>query len=132
MSKRTNGGGFDHVSDGESLDGLIFGCTSRAVGASDGFDVAAAFLVTSAEVRMLEVVLVLQEGLFAYLDARFLTMIVEEDLVTSVNYTEVKIFVGAWDDQEAIWCCFNCADKLQVAVSKMCGKCARKLCRESC
>jgi hypothetical protein len=47
--KRTNGGGFNHVSDGESLDSLILGCASRAVGASNGFDVTTAFLVPPAK-----------------------------------------------------------------------------------
>jgi len=43
----TNSGRFDHVSDGESLDSLVLGCASGAVGASDWFDVATAFLVAS-------------------------------------------------------------------------------------
>jgi len=45
--RRTDGGGLDHVSDGESLDCLVLGCASRAVGAADGLDVAAALLVTT-------------------------------------------------------------------------------------
>lgn len=45
---RTDGGGLDHVADGESLDCLILGRASRAVGAADGLDVAAALLVTTA------------------------------------------------------------------------------------
>jgi len=49
----TNGGGFHHVTDGESLDGLIFGCASRAVGAADGLDVAAALLVTAVVLSLL-------------------------------------------------------------------------------
>lgn len=44
----TNSGGFDHVSDCESLDCLVLGCASGAVGASDGLDVAAAILVPPA------------------------------------------------------------------------------------
>jgi len=43
----TDGGRLDHVSDGESLDGLVLRCASRAVRASDWLDVAAAFLVSS-------------------------------------------------------------------------------------
>jgi hypothetical protein len=45
---RTDGGGLDHVADGESLDCLILGSASRAVGAADGLDVAATLLVTAA------------------------------------------------------------------------------------
>lgn len=44
---RTDGGGLDHVADGESLDRLVLGCASRAVGAPDGLDVAAALLVAA-------------------------------------------------------------------------------------
>jgi len=44
----TDGGGLDHVADGEPLDGLVLGGAARAVGASDRLDVAAALLVTSA------------------------------------------------------------------------------------
>lgn len=36
-----------HVSNGESLYRLVLGSASRAVGASDGLDMATAFLVTS-------------------------------------------------------------------------------------
>ena len=50
--RRTDGGGLDHVADGESLDCLVLGGASRAVGAADGLDVAAALLVTTA-VRLL-------------------------------------------------------------------------------
>jgi hypothetical protein len=39
---RTDGCRLDHVADGEPLDGLILGGASRAVGAPDGLDVAAA------------------------------------------------------------------------------------------
>lgn len=46
--RRTDSGGLDHVADGESLDGLVLGSASRAVGASDGLDVTTALLVTSA------------------------------------------------------------------------------------
>jgi hypothetical protein len=45
--RRTDGGGLDHVADGESLYRLILGCASRAVGAADGLDVATTLLVTS-------------------------------------------------------------------------------------
>jgi hypothetical protein len=44
----TNGSRLDHVADGEALDGLVLGGASRAVGASDGLDVAAALLVAAA------------------------------------------------------------------------------------
>jgi hypothetical protein len=40
---RTDGRRLDHVADGEPLDGLILGSASRAVGATDGLDVAAAW-----------------------------------------------------------------------------------------
>lgn len=46
--RRTDGGRLDHVADGESLDRLILGSASRAVGAADGLDVAATLLVTAA------------------------------------------------------------------------------------
>jgi hypothetical protein len=42
---RTDSGGLDHVADGESLDGLILGSASRAVGATDRLRVAAALLL---------------------------------------------------------------------------------------
>jgi hypothetical protein len=45
--RRTDGGGLDHVTDGESLDCLVLGCASRAVGAADGLDVATTLLVTT-------------------------------------------------------------------------------------
>ncbi len=44
---RTNGSRFDHVSNCESLDRLIFWSTSRAIGAADGLDVTSPFLVSS-------------------------------------------------------------------------------------
>lgn len=46
--QHTNGGRLNHVTDGESLDGLVLGGTSGAVGATDGLDVATTLLVTSA------------------------------------------------------------------------------------
>lgn len=49
--RRTDSSGLDHVADGESLDGLVLGSASRAVGASDGLDVTTALLVTSARMR---------------------------------------------------------------------------------
>lgn len=49
--RRTDSGGLNHVADGESLDGLVLGSASRAVGASDGLDVTTALLVTSARMR---------------------------------------------------------------------------------
>ena len=45
---RTNSGALDHVADGESLDRLVLWGASGAVRASDGLDVATAFLVASA------------------------------------------------------------------------------------
>ena len=44
----TDGGGLDHVADGESLDCLVLGGASRAVGAADGLDVATTLLVATA------------------------------------------------------------------------------------
>ena len=46
--RRTDGGGLNHVADGESLDGLVLGGASRAVGATDRLDVAPAVLVAAA------------------------------------------------------------------------------------
>ena len=43
----TDSGRFDHIPDCESLYGLVLWCASGAIGAADGFDVAAALLVTS-------------------------------------------------------------------------------------
>jgi len=43
----TNGGGLDHVADGESLDGLVFGGASAAVRATNRLHMATALLVTS-------------------------------------------------------------------------------------
>ncbi len=40
---RTDSRRLDHVADGEPLDGLVLGGASRAVGAADGLDVAAAW-----------------------------------------------------------------------------------------
>lgn len=48
LGKRTDGGRLNHVADGESLDRLVLGSASRAVGAADGLDVAATLLVTAA------------------------------------------------------------------------------------
>lgn len=47
MERRTDGSRLDHVADGESLDRLVLGRASRAVGAADGLDVAATLLVTA-------------------------------------------------------------------------------------
>jgi hypothetical protein len=44
----TDSSRLDHVADGESLDRLVFGSASRAVGASDRLDVTTTLLVTSA------------------------------------------------------------------------------------
>jgi hypothetical protein len=49
--RRTDGGGLNHVADGESLDGLVLGGASRAVGATDRLDVAPAVLVAAAVKR---------------------------------------------------------------------------------
>lgn len=46
--QHTDGGRLNHITDGESLDGLVLGGTSGAVGATDGLDVATTLLVTSA------------------------------------------------------------------------------------
>lgn len=45
--RHTDGGGFDHVADSKSLDGLVLGCAARAVAAADGLDVATALLVAT-------------------------------------------------------------------------------------
>ena len=45
---RTDGSRLNHVADGEALDRLVLGSASRAVGAADRLDVAAAVLVTTA------------------------------------------------------------------------------------
>jgi hypothetical protein len=75
----TDGGGLDHVADGESLDCLVLGSASRAVGAADGLDVATALLVTTAGILLALQVQQLRSwvvrGRVAYLDARFLTML---------------------------------------------------------
>jgi len=42
-----NGGGLNHVPDGESLNRFILWCASRAVGTADGLDVAATLLVSA-------------------------------------------------------------------------------------
>ena len=52
MGRRTDGGRFDHVADGESLDCLVLGSASRAVAAANRLDVAAALLVTAAVVLL--------------------------------------------------------------------------------
>ena len=46
--RRTDGGGLDHVADGESLDSLVLRDAASAVGAAHGLDVAAAVLVAAA------------------------------------------------------------------------------------
>ena len=45
---RTNSCALDHVADGEPLDRLVLWGASGAVGATDGLNVATAFLVASA------------------------------------------------------------------------------------
>lgn len=49
----TSGGRLNHVADGEPLDGLVLGGASRAVGAPDGLDVAAALLVAAVVLPLL-------------------------------------------------------------------------------
>jgi hypothetical protein len=50
--RHTDGGRLDHVPDGESLYRLVLGCASRAVGATDGLDVATTLLVAAAVVLL--------------------------------------------------------------------------------
>ena len=97
MRALTDSGGLDHVADGESLDGLVLGSASRAVGASDGLDVAAALLVASAvkycQYTFPIMIFVGSWGKFlrgvvrarigTYLDALFLTMVADERRLTS-------------------------------------------------
>lgn len=71
---RTDGGRLNHVADGESLDCLVLGSASRAVGAADGLDVAATLLVTAAVVVLVSRLSLGSSFGGAYLDARFLTM----------------------------------------------------------
>lgn len=52
--RRTDGSGLNHVADGEALDGLVLGSASRAVGAADGLDVAAALLVAAVVLSLLD------------------------------------------------------------------------------
>lgn len=56
--RHTDGGGLNHVADGESLDRLVLRSASRAVGATDGLDVATTALVASATRRKHNVSLV--------------------------------------------------------------------------
>lgn len=68
--RRTDGGGLDHVADGESLDGLVLRGASRAVGATDRLDVAPAVLVAAAANQMLAMSLVGPEEVLAFGCAR--------------------------------------------------------------
>jgi len=52
VGERTDGGRLDHVPDGKSLYRLVLGCASRAVGATDGLDVATTLLVAAAVVLL--------------------------------------------------------------------------------
>jgi len=54
ISQITDGSDFDHVADGESLDGLILWCASRAVGAADWLDVTTALLVATVGCSLLD------------------------------------------------------------------------------
>lgn len=50
---RTNSGGLNHISNSKTLDRFILRCTSRAVRAADGLDVATALLVTAAVIMLI-------------------------------------------------------------------------------
>jgi hypothetical protein len=50
----TDSSGLNHVADGESLDCLVLRSASRAVGAADGLDVAAALLVATVGCALLD------------------------------------------------------------------------------
>jgi hypothetical protein len=52
VGEHTDGGRLDHVPDSESLYRLVLGCASRAVGATDGLDVATTLLVAAAVVLL--------------------------------------------------------------------------------
>lgn len=84
--RHTNGSALDHVADGKSLDRFVLWCASRAIGASDGLDVAAAFLVTSAG-EVVSMQFYSSSLRVSYLDARFLTMIAVDGR---------KDFCGGW------------------------------------
>ena len=56
LAERTNSGRLDHVSDGETLDGLILGCASRAVAATDGLGVATTLLVATAVIAVSQMI----------------------------------------------------------------------------
>ena len=51
--RRTDSSRLDHVADGETLDGLVLGSAAGAVAASDGLDVAAALLVATVVLSLL-------------------------------------------------------------------------------
>lgn len=89
-SQRTDGGGLDHVADGESLDRLVLGCASRAVGASNGLDVAAALLVTTAGISVSISLGDRYSVGSPYLDARFLTMLGDCRWVCCVSKIDVR------------------------------------------
>ena len=77
--RRTDSGRLDHVPDRESLDCLVLGRASRAVGATDRLDVTASLLVTSAAEKWLasdrvRMLVHFRSGGVSYLDARFLTI----------------------------------------------------------
>ena len=61
FGKITDGSGLDDVTNSESLDGLVLGGASRAVGATDRLDVAPAVLVAAAANQMLAMVLAAPE-----------------------------------------------------------------------
>jgi hypothetical protein len=74
---RTDGSRLDHVADGEPLDCLILGGASRAVGATDRLDVAAALLVATAAYPLALPSLSRWCVHAAYLEARFLTILAD-------------------------------------------------------
>ena len=75
VEKRTDGGRLDHVADGESLDCLVLGRASRAVGAADGLDVAATVLVATAAESCQHFSLASSRACRSYLADLFLTML---------------------------------------------------------
>jgi hypothetical protein len=66
--RHTDSGTLNHVADGESLDGLVLGGASRAVGATDRLDVAPAVLVAAAVKQVLAMVLRRSSGGAAFRD----------------------------------------------------------------
>jgi hypothetical protein len=92
--KRTNGGRLDHVADGESLDRLVLGCASRAVGAADGLDVATTLLVTTLTRSQYLSHIQFAHKSYVPLDERFLTILNVYFGLVSGNFEDVGIGVG--------------------------------------